>query len=89
MSRDRVLVEDGEIAYDIASAAIGGEYRREDRIVCGNVRLVPAADHEPRFFVDDRATGDELGVINAGAVATARQLVATIEAVAEAAEVDR
>jgi hypothetical protein len=84
-----VLVEDGEIAYDIAASVICGEYRREDRIICGDVRLVPAVDHEPRFFVDDRATGDCVGVINAGAIATAEELVETVERVADRGEVDR
>lgn len=84
-----MLVEDGQIAYDIAASVIGGGYERGARIIHGDVRLVPAADYEPRFYVDDRASGDCVGVINAEAIATARELVATVERVAERGEVDR
>jgi hypothetical protein len=89
VSRDRVLVEDGEIAYDIAASVLGGEYRRSDRIVYDDVRLAPAVDYEQRFFIDDRQTRDCLGVINTAAIATAEELVETVERVADRGEVDR
>jgi hypothetical protein len=81
--RERALVEETGVAYDIAAGMMAGQYRTTEGVTHGGVRLSPVVDHEPLFFVDDRTTDDCIGVVNAGAVETARELVETVERVAE------
>jgi hypothetical protein len=83
--RDRVLLEDGKIATDIAASMMVGNYQRGDRVIHKTVALEPAADHQPVFLVDDRATGECIGVINAGAIETARDLRDLVDDLAEVA----
>jgi hypothetical protein len=81
--RERALVEKTGVAHDIAASMMAGQYRTTEGITHGGVRLYPVVDHEPLFYVDDRTTGECIGVVNAGAVSTARELVAAVERVAE------
>jgi len=81
--RERALVEETGVAYDIAASMMAGNYRTAEGITHAGVRLYPVVDHEPLFYADDRTTGECVGVVNAGAVETARELVAAVERVAE------
>jgi hypothetical protein len=88
--RDAVLFEapgeDGDPPeHDLAITArvLDGDLTRNERVIAGDLRLVPFADDSIVYVVEDRATGDALGVINARPIATGAQLVRDLVAIAE------
>ena len=89
MTRDRVLVEGDTIAYGIAGSILAGQYERGDCIIHRGVRLEPVRDHKPVFFVDDRRSGDPVGIVNAGAVSTAAELRELVDEYADDVDPDR
>lgn len=67
---------------------MAGFYRSPEAIAYHGLYLTPVSDHSPVFGVLDGMNGATLGVINAGACTTARELRAEIEAMYERVDVD-
>lgn len=87
--RERVLVEDGEIAHDIAASAMTGQYQRGERIIFGEVQLVPTKDDTPIYYVGDRRSEETVDVLNCRAISTATELVAALNRICENLEANR
>jgi hypothetical protein len=88
--RDAVLFEapdedDGAPEYDLAVGArvLAGDLTRNEGVIAGDLRLVPFADDSVVYVVEDRATGDPLGVINARPAGSGGELVRDLVAIAE------
>jgi len=89
--RDSVLFEaptedaDDPPGHDkrVAARVLDGDLTRNERVIAGDLRLVPYADDSVVYIVEDRATGEALGVANVRAVRSDIVLVESLLAAAE------
>jgi hypothetical protein len=81
--RERVLVEDGEIAHDIVGSIFAGAYERGDRVIHRSVYLAPRVDHGDAFYVVDRKSEDPVGVINVGGIRSGLDLLTVVNQYAD------
>jgi hypothetical protein len=88
-ARDRVLVEDGAVAFGVAAGVLNGGHNHGDRIIHRGVCLTPVLDRGTTYLVIDRGTDETVGVLNADAIASARALVSAVDVFADELEDDR
>lgn len=73
--RERVLVEDGTVAPDIAAGLFNGLYGRGEKVIAGRLYLTPSRDGATTFHVHDRRSEEVVETVNLKAIHTSTVLV--------------